>query len=373
MTSKEIDLELTGIIATHDVPAGFASWRAYVLGRGYDIVKALRLPAPAATSVSGGAADWLPIFPGADLPPLGERVLLLNNYGAVKLAPRWGKLALDIEERYWQLENEEWAFSNFTHYLRVPAYPSTEATIHRAALAAAPASVTSPQNEAGTLMIDEAQSMFKKLENDLLNWVRNKADREYTAATIAKFGQRVIEHLKQVAAPQAAPSSIQQVLEKWAEVRPGELDEDAVPLFMDELKLAGLQLVSVLQPAEKAVPALATFVQQAYAYKSTFPGLPEGYTHEDIDRLYEWANGADDLLRTAPQMLAASVTSPVEPAGDAELAELKKQVDNMVWANRATGNSGLKTEILILRLYELAARAALPSPVEGAQPGGAAT
>lgn len=60
MTSKEIDLELTGVIATHDVPPGFASWRSYVLGRGHDIVKALRAPTPTpASSVLVGEAEQI--------------------------------------------------------------------------------------------------------------------------------------------------------------------------------------------------------------------------------------------------------------------------------------------------------------------------
>jgi hypothetical protein len=142
---------------------------------------------------------------------------------------------------------------------------------------------------------------------------RHRATDAYLAAadpqTITSLVQEVLAARAALAASSAGggvPQSIQQVLEKWAGVRPGELGDDAVPLFLEELKLAGLQLAPVLQPAEQAAAALAGFVQQAYAYKSTFPGLPEGYTHDDIDKLFEWADGADDLLRTAPALLTAA-------------------------------------------------------------------
>jgi hypothetical protein len=108
------------------------------------------------------AAEWSPIYPGADLPPVGEKVLLIN--GITKLAPRWGKLALDADESYWLLENEAWAFSNFTHYLRVPAYPSVEDTIHRATRKPAAASYIGEEAAASDELLAKLEQALKVVD-----------------------------------------------------------------------------------------------------------------------------------------------------------------------------------------------------------------
>lgn len=55
-----------------------------------------------------------------------------------------------------------------------------------------------------------------------------------------------------------------------------------------------------------------TVLKQAAAHHRCFRSLPEGYTHDDIDRLYNWAEDADDFLYSLSR--AAALRSASVPA-----------------------------------------------------------
>lgn len=83
-----------------------------------------------------------------------------------------------------------------------------------------------------------------------------------------------------------------------------------------------LELEAALEQAEdkprlgKPLPLadLDTVRKQAAAHHRCFRSLPEGYTHEDIDRLYNWAEDVDDFLYSLSRATALSAAPAPAPA-----------------------------------------------------------